>query len=122
MVKFSPVFLKSGLPFLTFMVLGTLGLANLLEPGVKERERRKTYVAPEKPEDVLKRMQKNMNNQDYEIVPVPGSKKQDFTTMGREELLAELTNLRESEVWTGIPMKKQKKDIKLALKALPRGS
>mmetsp|Transcript_13048 Transcript_13048/g.31995 ORF Transcript_13048/g.31995 Transcript_13048/m.31995 type:complete len:126 (-) Transcript_13048:238-615(-) len=119
----SMVFLKNGLPFIAFMVLASFGMGQLLEPKLRESERRKTYREPEKAEDVLKRMQAELQHKEFEIVPVPGSiKPQDMKHMNKEQLLKELSNLRESEVWTGIPMKKQKQAVKQALRALPRGS
>jgi len=43
-----------GLPFLSFMVIGWLGLQEGLKAKFKESERRKRYIEPEKPEDILK--------------------------------------------------------------------
>lgn len=42
-----------GLPFLSFIVIGWLGLQEGLKAKYKESERRKRYVEPEKPEDIL---------------------------------------------------------------------
>lgn len=42
-----------GLPFLSFIVIGWLGLQEGLSAKYKESERRKRYVEPEKPEDIL---------------------------------------------------------------------
>jgi hypothetical protein len=42
-----------GLPFLSFIVIGWLGLQEGLRAKYKESERRKRYVEPEKPEDIL---------------------------------------------------------------------
>ena len=42
-----------GLPFFSFILLGWLGLQQGLSAKIKEGERRKRYVEPEKPEDIL---------------------------------------------------------------------
>ena len=42
-----------GLPFFSFILLGWLGLQQGLSAKLKEGERRKRYVEPEKPEDIL---------------------------------------------------------------------
>ena len=45
--------MQVGLPFLSFIVIGWLGLQEGLRAKYKESERRKRYVEPEKPEDIL---------------------------------------------------------------------
>jgi hypothetical protein len=47
-------------------------------------------------------MQQDLAKTEFKIVPVPGQGQKDFSSMGREQLLAELQSLRESEVGLGI--------------------
>lgn len=50
--------------------------------------------------DVLRKqmMQEKLSQQEFRIVPVPGTTPNDFAKMTREQLKAELKSLRESEV------------------------
>jgi hypothetical protein len=43
-----------GLPLLSFVLLGTYGLQQLLSSKYSNLERKKTYVQPEAPEEILK--------------------------------------------------------------------
>merc|ERR1719253_841556 len=112
-MKLPPQFVKVGLPFFSFILLGWLGLQQGLSAKIKEGERRKRYVEPEKPEDILAKMRREKGAAgDYKMVSVPGKKGGALDGMSAARLRQELEALRESEKWTGLPLDEQKKEVK----------
>mmetsp|Transcript_16656 Transcript_16656/g.25873 ORF Transcript_16656/g.25873 Transcript_16656/m.25873 type:complete len:120 (+) Transcript_16656:311-670(+) len=118
---FAPQFLRVGLPFFTFILLGTYGLSQGLKRKNQETDRRKRYVEPEDPETVLKKLKAATLQEDVKMVAVPG-KGQGPDQGSREFLERQLQSLRESEKWTGIKLDPQKAEVKKKLKALPKAS
>mmetsp|Transcript_57952 Transcript_57952/g.93772 ORF Transcript_57952/g.93772 Transcript_57952/m.93772 type:complete len:126 (-) Transcript_57952:178-555(-) len=116
-MQLPPQFVKVGLPFLSFMVIGWLGLQEGLKAKFKEGERRKRYIEPEKPEDILKKMRgEKGGTESYTMKSVPGKIGGALDGMNAARLRQELAALRESEAWTGLPLDEQKKEVKRQLR------
>lgn len=104
----------------SFMIIGSVGLQQGIAAKYREMDRLKTYIPPEDPEKILQEMQANLlqkGGKDFKQVVVPGKRgTADLTKLSRAELRIELLALRESEVWTGMPLVSQKRSVKKQLK------
>uniref|UniRef100_A0A7S0NBF5 Uncharacterized protein n=1 Tax=Hanusia phi TaxID=3032 RepID=A0A7S0NBF5_9CRYP len=119
-MHFSNQFLKVGLPFFSFMVLGSFGLQQGLKSKYLDYDRRTKGSNVEDPNAILEELNRTQLEKEFEMKAVPGKVQATHESSDLLYLKKELQSLRESEKWTGIPLDKQKREVKQKIRALKR--
>mmetsp|Transcript_32676 Transcript_32676/g.103438 ORF Transcript_32676/g.103438 Transcript_32676/m.103438 type:complete len:109 (+) Transcript_32676:233-559(+) len=102
------------------MVLGSFGLQQGLKSKYLDYDRRTKGSSTEDPNAILEQINSTQLEKEFEMKAVPGKIQSTHESADLLYLRKELESLRESEKWTGIPLDKQKQEVKQKIRALKR--